>query len=90
MISSKEVHKKIKGFDTKITLAEDDDYVNRAGKFFKYGMVNSKVVVSTRRFEKEGRFRMGVKYFLVFFYRILFGEIKTDIFKYRFGHYEKK
>ncbi|MCK5283798.1 MAG: glycosyltransferase family 2 protein [Nanoarchaeota archaeon] len=90
MISTKKVHKKIKGFDTTITLAEDDDYVNRAGKVFKYGMINQSVYVSPRRFGKEGRLRVGIKYIMIFFYRLFIGEIKTDIFKYKFAHYDEK
>jgi hypothetical protein len=90
VISTKQVHKKIKGFDETVTMAEDNDYVNRARKYGKYGMINQSVLVSPRRFEKEGRFKMGLKYMMVFFYRIFFGEIKTDIFKYRFGHYGEK
>lgn len=90
MIAKKEVHKRINGFDNGIRLAEDNDYVNRARKYFKFGMIDDYVLISVRRFEKEGRLKMGIKYILVFFYRIIFGEIRTDIFKYRFGNYENK
>jgi len=85
----KSVHKDLKGFDEGIVLAEDNDYVNRAGKKFRFRMLNNWVYFSARRLEKEGRIKMGIKYTLIFFYRVLFGEIRTDIFRYRFGHYEK-
>jgi glycosyltransferase involved in cell wall biosynthesis len=90
ILCKKKVHKKINGFNEEIVLAEDNDYVNRAGKNFKFGMVNTRIFVSPRRFEKEGRLKMGVKYLIILFYRLLFGEIKKDIFKYRFSHYEDK
>lgn len=90
VIAQKKIHKKIQGFDETIKLAEDNDYVNRARKYGKYSMLHNSVKVSARRFEQEGRFKMGGKYFLVFFYRLLFGEIRSDVFNYRFGHYEKK
>jgi len=89
MIASKKAHKKIKGFDSRITLAEDNDYANRAGKHFKFRMLPVSVCVSSRRFSEEGRIRLLWKYLLVFFYRVFRGEITTDAFKYRFGHYKQ-
>ena len=86
----KYVHKKVKGFDEAIRIAEDNDYVNRASKIFRFGMINNSVRLSVRRFEKEGRFKMGIKYMLIFFHRVFLGEIKTDVLKYRFGDYGKK
>lgn len=84
---SKKIHKKIKGFDEEIKLSEDMDYVKRASKFGKFRILNSvKFSTSARRFEQEGAVKTGLKLLLSIFYRALFGEIKTDIFKYRFKH----
>ncbi len=78
------LHKKINGFDEKIVLAEDMDYVKRCSKHAKFRMLKgAKIYFSMRRYEKDGRLKVGIKIFLANFYRIFFGEIKTDIFKYK-------
>lgn len=83
IICRKWLHKKIKGFDKSIKLSEDMDYVKRCGKFGKFRILRSaKSYIAMRRFEKEGRFNVGLKLFLSGLYRIFFGGIKNDIFKY--------
>ena len=60
------------------------DYVKRANKKGKFRMIkNSKIIFSMRRYDKEGRFKVGFKLLLSAFYRIFFGEIRNDIFKYK-------
>ena len=77
------IHKKATGFDESIKLSEDMDYVKRCSKFGKFRILKNAIAyVSVRRFEKEGRFKVGIKLLLSAFYRIFFGEIKSDIFKY--------
>ncbi len=83
----KGIHKKINGFDENIKLSEDMDYAKRASRFGKFRILTSvNVFTSVRRFEEEGRLKVGLKLLLSAFYRIFIGEIKSDIFKYRFGH----
>lgn len=77
------LHNKINGFDETLKLSEDMDYVKRCGKFGKFRIIkNSKVIYSMRRYEKEGRLKVGFKLLLSAFYRIFFGEIRSDVFKY--------
>jgi len=77
------LHKKIKGFDETIRLSEDMDYVRRCGKHGKFRILKTaKSYVAMRRFEKEGRFNVGFKLFLSALYRLFFGEIRSDVFKY--------
>ena len=77
------LHEKIKGFDKSVKLGEDMDYVKRAGKFGKFGIIeNSRVIYSMRRYENEGRLNVGLKLFLSAAYRLIFGEIRTDAFNY--------
>ena len=77
------LHNKVKGFDETIKLSEDMDYVRRAGKYGKFRIIkNSRIIYSMRRYEKEGRLKVGLKLFLSALYRIFFGEIKSDVFKY--------
>ena len=77
------LHKKINGFDETIKLSEDMDYVKRCGKLGKFRILKKiRVFYSMRRYDKEGRFNVALKLFLSALYRIFFGEIRSDVFKY--------
>lgn len=90
ILAKKDVHEKIKGFDETIVFVEDHPYVRAAGKITKFGFIkNEPVYVSVRRYEKDGRFNVYFKYFLAGFYILFIGPIRSDIFKYNFGHYDK-
>ena len=83
----KSLHQKIKGFDEKIKLSEDMDYVKRASKYGKFRILSTvRTYTSVRRFNKEGRLKLVMKLFLAGVHRLIFGEIRTDIFKYRFNY----
>jgi glycosyltransferase involved in cell wall biosynthesis len=91
ILIKKEIHKAIHGFDEEIIFVEDHPYVREAGKIAKFGFIwGEPVSVSMRRYEKDGRFNVYVKYILAGFHMIFIGPIKTDIFKYKFAHYEKQ
>jgi len=80
----KDLHKKIKGFDETIKLSEDMDYVKRAGRVGKFRILKTvKISFSMRRYDNKGRFKVGFKLLASVFYRIFFGEIKTDVFNYQ-------
>src|SRR3989338_940044 len=77
------LHKKVQGFDETIKLSEDMDYVKKCSRYGKFRILRTaKSYVSMRRFEKEGRFKVGLKLFLSALYRLFFGEIRSDVFKY--------
>lgn len=83
----KSLHQKIKGFDEKIKLSEDMDYVKRASEYGKFRILSTvRTYTSVRRFNKEGRLKLVMKLFLAGIYRIFFGEIKTNVFKYGFNY----
>lgn len=83
----RDIHNLIQGFDEEIKLAEDTDYVSRISKIAKFDvLMNYKVPTSVRRLERDGRLNICVKYLLAGMYIPIFGKIKTDIFKYTFGH----
>jgi len=83
----KSVHEKISGFDEDIVLAEDHDYARRAAKVAKFGILKSyPIVVSVRRFDRDGRLNIAVKYLLCEAHMMVKGPVRSDIFKYRFGH----
>jgi len=84
ILVKKEIHQKVGGFDEKIKMAEDHSYAKRARKFGKFGFIKTEpVLTSTRRFEKDGRFKTYLKYFLAGIHLFFLGDIKSDIFKYR-------
>ena len=73
----------MQGFDETIKLSEDMDYVKKCSRYGKFRILRTaKSYVSMRRFEKEGRFKVGLKLFLSALYRLFFGEIRSDVFKY--------
>lgn len=91
----KELHKKIKGFDEKITLGEDSDYVQRAvqHKLFKvkFRVIKSvKIDVSTRRLEKEGHLKVAIQGLGTGLHWVLLGKDRKNKFKYEFDIYDKK
>jgi len=88
----KEIYKAVDGFDEEIKIAEDHAFARAASKFAKFGFIKTEpVLTSCRRFEIEGRLKTYLKYFLAGAYMFFLGNIKSDIFKYRFDYsLEKK
>ncbi len=91
IFARKSVHDAILGFDEEIKLAEDHDYVVRAAKIAKFGILKSyKIPVSVRRFDRDGRLNVAMKYLLSELYLRTKGNIKSDIFNYTFGYPKDK
>ncbi len=91
ILIKKSLHEKIGGFDETLKLAEDHDYVKRAKDHGTYRILKKpKIYVSVRRLESDGRFNIAAKYVACEVYRALLGEIRTDLFKYKFGHHYDK
>lgn len=91
ILIEKKLFKKLKGFDENIKLAEDHDLARRAKKLGKYGILKeAKLLVSSRRFKKEGWIGTYLKYLLCEGHMIFIGPVKSDMFKYKFNHYLKK
>ena len=86
----KEFFEKLNGYDEDIKLAEDHDLGRRAAKNSKFGIIRSvEILVSDRRFKKDGWANIGMKYFLCELHTIFIGPVKSDIFNYKFNHYKK-
>lgn len=91
ILVKKSLHEKINGFDESLKLAEDHEYVKRAKEFGEYKILKKpKIYVSVRRMESDGRFNVAAKYVACEVYRAILGEIRTDLFKYKFGHHYDK
>jgi len=81
----RELHEKIGGFDEDIKLAEDQSYARLASKFGKFGFIKIEPpLVSARRYEREGRVKIYLKYFLAGAYMLFLGDIKSNIFNYKY------
>lgn len=86
----KKLHNLIGGFDEKVKLAEDHDYAHRAARRGKFDILDSaKIPVSVRRFDRDGRLKIIIKYLLCELHILTKGSIKSDIFNYQFGHTKK-
>lgn len=83
----REVHNKIEGFDESIRYGEDFDYVRRAAKIAKFGVLKKVVFTSVRRFEKEGRMKCFARFVYLTLYHFFKREIKRDV-DYKFDHYD--
>jgi glycosyltransferase involved in cell wall biosynthesis len=89
IICTRRIFRRIGGFDESLFLAEDHDFVKRASKFSKFGIIkDTKVFVSVRRLEKEGRINLIRKYFLAEIYRTLKGKVDREILEYEFGNFQ--
>jgi len=89
ILIKKELFNQLNGYDEDIKLAEDHDLGRRAAKHSKFGIIRSaEILVSDRRFKKDGWANIGMKYFLCELHTIFIGPVKSDIFKYKFNHYK--
>jgi len=85
LFSRKNLHNKIKGFDEKIKICEDYDYVRRVSKYTKFRMLKKpKIYVSVRRFEEKGRLKMIKEYLKIEYHRKTKGNITKNGFGYDF------
>jgi hypothetical protein len=84
----KEVHELVGGFDEKIKLAEDHDYVFRLSRVCEFGLLRDiRIPVSVRRLDKDGRFTISIKYVACEAHLFFLGPIYSDIFNYKFGNF---
>ncbi|HVM90673.1 MAG TPA: glycosyltransferase [Verrucomicrobiae bacterium] len=88
IITRKDVFDRINGFDETIRVNEDAEYCQRAAQHGPFRIFPQAIKVSTRRFDKEGYFKMGTKYVRLFLDRSLRGELRDDHIEYKFGHYD--
>ena len=88
LLVKKELFDKLKGFDEGVKLGEEHDLARRAKKLgAKIAILrNIKVYLSVRRFKAEGRLKLTFKYLFAGFYRITMGEIRSNIFSYKWGY----
>jgi glycosyltransferase involved in cell wall biosynthesis len=91
ILAKRDLFLRLNGYDETIKLAEDHDLGRRAHKIATFGIIKSvKINVSDRRFRKDGWIKTIVKYVLCELHMIFIGPVRSDIFKYEFGHYKDK
>lgn len=77
------------GFDETVKLAEDHYFVRQVAKHGRFGIIRSThLIVSLRRFWRDGWVRTALVYFMCELYMIFIGPVRSDIFHYRFNHYK--
>ncbi|MDR3161697.1 MAG: glycosyltransferase [Spirochaetaceae bacterium] len=88
---TKRLFNRIKGFDETIYVAEDNDFVKRGSVYSQLRFLNSAhILVSVRRFEKEGRLAYMKKGIKLNLYRTFRGEIRNQgVVKYEFDAWKK-
>ncbi|MCK9150947.1 MJ1255/VC2487 family glycosyltransferase [Methanobacterium alcaliphilum] len=90
IISQKELHDEIKGFDESLDFGEDTDYIERIGKISNFKVLRRpRVLVSIRRLEKEGLKSLAYKYSKSTIYDFMGKKVSADDLDYTFG-YEKE
>ncbi len=91
IMAKRDLFMKLNGFDEAIKLAEDMDLARRAKKIANFGIIRSvKIFISDRRFKKDGWIKTAFKYLLCEWHMIFIGPVKSDIFNYKFDHYDNK
>ncbi len=88
IFSSKTVHEFIGGFDTRISLCEDCDYVKRAARTFKFRMLPVFFEFDIRRLKKDGIGKLGWTYLKANTLRLFCGELRNNEIDYPFDHYD--
>lgn len=91
IFAAKKIHDRIKGFDEKIMLGEDSDYAKRAGRLGKFRVLeNAKILVSPRRFKKEGYLKVALQSIGTGLHWAILGRDRKNMFNYKFDIYDKK
>lgn len=71
------LHQAVGGFDPGITVAEENDYINRLARAGRYRFLRRpQVRISSRRFLNEGPWRMAFRYMMIEFRRMTYGEFR--------------
>ncbi len=92
IFSTKKVHKAVNGFNERIYLCEDANYVNKAFKEkFKFKVLNLNFFVNPRRMLKYGVLKTGIKYLRAYCIRIFLKKelIDNNEIEYEFGKYDQ-
>lgn len=86
LFTTRTVHDRIGGFDERIRLASDLNYVKRCAAVGRFGILHGPPVrVSVRRLDAEGRWGLLRKYARGYLHRVFRGEMVNPPFDYVFN-----
>lgn len=90
LISTKELHTKLNGFDESLSVCEDCNYIKRARKVgSSFKILSPFFYTSDRRAKDEGGIKLLKKYIRFHLYRMFTGnELLKDKVDYQFGNYQ--
>ena len=90
LFSTPDIHSAIGGFDERIQLCEDCDYVLRASsrKEHKQIIISQKFRFDPRRLDQDGLLATGLIYVKANLRRLFSGELRNQEIAYQFGHYK--
>lgn len=87
IISRKDLHDQVGGFEESLDFGEDSDYIARIGKISSFKVLRKpQVLVSIRRLEKEGLVSLAYKYSKSTVYDFMGKKITADELDYAFGY----
>jgi len=87
ILTKKLMHESAGGFDESFDFGEDSNYIHRIGKMGNFKVLrNPKLLISTRRLQKEGIKDLGLKYTKSTLYEFLGKKITAEQLDYTFGH----
>ena len=83
----KQIHEQIGGYDEKLVVGEDFDYVIRASKVGEFRFLRSKkIIISLRRYELEGRIKLFLKYIYTTVSLLFSAKVVGKRISYTFDH----
>jgi uncharacterized protein (TIGR00661 family) len=91
IITTRDLHHEVDGFDEDLDFGEDTDYIERIGAISQFKVLRSpRLLVSTRRVQEEGLRNVAFKYAKSTFYQFRGKQISAEDLDYTFGHPDQK
>lgn len=91
ILTRKNLHQKVEGFDEDLDFGEDTDYIEKIGYLSSFKVLRKPhLLVSTRRLQAEGRKKIAFKYAKSTLYQFAGRKITAEELGYDFGHYGGK
>lgn len=87
ILTTKNLHEEVRGFDESLNFGEDSDYIERIGYLSSFKVLRDpRLLVSTRRLEKEGIKDLAFKYTKSTIYDFRGKKVSAEELGYEFGH----
>ena len=85
---TRDLLKKVKGFNSKLRFGEDPEFIRRVGKIGRYKFVKDpKIYASVRRLDTEGRLKIAGIYFKSTILQLLGHYKEANKVEYSFGKF---